>query len=142
MSGTDRVRPLLDAKLQLYQDIKVTTDDFDAWASELNNQTESIEILGRSDKALENGMQRIIDILVGKEQAEMRKICEPLFVHATNPPPGARSSNPAEERVGFAMALAFVCIILLIQLDLLRFLWLHLLKCILHPERQGVDYRL
>jgi len=139
ISGTDRVRPQVEAKLQLYQDLKVTTDDFVAWTSELNNQAESVEILGRSDKALENGIQRIIDALVSKEQAEVRKICAPLFVHATSPPPGARSSNSTEDKVGAAIALAFICIILFIQLDLGRMLWLYLLKDILRPERHGLD---
>jgi hypothetical protein len=123
ISGTDRVRPLVEAKLKLYQDFKVTTDDFVAWTSELSDHAESMEILGRSDKALENGIQRIIDALVSKEQAEVRTICAPLSVHAANPPPRARSPTPFEDRVGVAMTVAFVCIILSIHLDLIKILW-------------------
>jgi len=155
ISRTDRVRPLVEAQLQLYQDLKITTDDFVAWTSELNNQAESMEILGRSDSVLENGMRRIVDAFVDKEHAEVRKICEPLFAYATNPPPGTvatkppqnpvtknRPSNPAEDRVGGAMAIVFVCIILFIQFDLVRLLWWNLLRRLLLPERQGVEHRL
>jgi hypothetical protein len=145
-SRTDRVRPLVEAKLYLYQDLKITTDDFVAWTSELNNQAESMEILGRSDRVLENGMRRIVDALVDKEHAEVRKICAPLFAYATNPPPGTVATkspqNPAEDRVGSAMAIVFVCIILFIQFDLVRLLWWSLLKRLLLPERQGVEHRL
>jgi hypothetical protein len=110
MSGTDRMRPLVEAKLKFYQDLKLTTDDFVAWTSELNSQAESMEILGRSDRALQNGMQRIVDSLVDEEQADVRKICAPLFVHATNPP--GPLPNPVEDKIGVAISIGFVCIIL------------------------------
>jgi hypothetical protein len=101
------MRPLVEAKLQFYQDLKLRTDEFVAWTSELNSQGESMEILGRSSRVLQKEMQLIVDALVDKEQADVRKICAPLFVHATNPP-----LSPGEDKIGVAISIEIVCIIL------------------------------
>jgi hypothetical protein len=123
MPCTDRMRPLVEVKLQFYQDLKLTTDDFAAWTSDLNSQAETMDLLGRSDKVIQSGMERIVDTLVKQDHTDVRRICAPLLAHATKRPstvmkirpPGKNTTHTPPttmESVLFAIFAGLVCLCL------------------------------
>ncbi|KAI8721476.1 hypothetical protein NCS52_00289100 [Fusarium sp. LHS14.1] len=78
-TGSQQTRVLMCERLEEYQALKSSTDEFEAWTSELQGQTATAQVIGTSSQErLRRVTKKIVDTLLDKEQGDVKAICGKL----------------------------------------------------------------
>ncbi|KAH8897994.1 hypothetical protein GQ53DRAFT_885057 [Thozetella sp. PMI_491] len=77
-STSEGMKVLIRDRLVEYQSLKDSTNDFEAWTSDLNNHTAVMKTIGPSTPMLQRTTKKIIDTLLAQEQSDIKSICGSL----------------------------------------------------------------
>ncbi|KAI8677688.1 hypothetical protein NCS55_00486200 [Fusarium keratoplasticum] len=73
---SQQTRTLVCERLEEYQALKSSTDEFGAWTSELQGQTATAQVMSASSQVrLRRVTKKIVDTLLDKEQGDVKAIC-------------------------------------------------------------------